>query len=134
MKRFAVARTFAVLFVVAATVVGAANALPPKKVAKLSLTLTASTVDPTTNLYTLTVTGTGYGDPPTIWPSGHLHFVCGNTPGGICNTDLGWKSTGTAQPPPLFETTVVCRSGDVSIQAFDDDNGVKSNKIKGPAC
>ena len=134
MKRFAVAKAFAVLLVVAATVVGAANALPPKKIAKLSLTLTASSVDPTTGQYTLTVTGTGYGDPPTIWPSGHLHFGCSNTPGGICNSDIGWKSTGTAQPPPIFEWTVTCRSGDTYIQAFDDDNAVKSNKIKAPAC
>lgn len=122
-----------VSLVLAAVVAGASEAVPPKHVVKLSITLTASAVDPTTGQYTLTVTGNeGYGG---VWPSGHLHFTCSNQPAGaLCNSDLSWRSTGSVQDPPIYAATVTCRAGDSAIQAFDDDNAVKSNKIKAPAC
>jgi hypothetical protein len=128
------ARALVAAAALALLVAGVAQAVPPKKTPKLSITLTASAVDPTSGQYTLTVTGDGYGTPQAVWPSGHIHFTCGQQAGLICNTDSSWRSAGVLQDPPLFETTVVCRNGDSSIQAFDDDNGIKSNKIKAPTC
>ena len=135
MKRTIVvgARAVVAAAILALLVAGIAQAVPPKKTPKLSITLTASAVD-SSGQYTLTVSGDGYGTPQAIWPSGHIHFTCSQQAGLICNVDKPWRSAGVPQDPPLFETMVVCWSGDSSIQAFDDDNGVKSNKIKAPTC
>ena len=51
------ARALVAAAILSLLVAGIAQAVPPKKTPKLSITLTASAVDPTSGQYTLTVTG-----------------------------------------------------------------------------
>ena len=88
------ARALVAAAILALLVAGVAQAVPPKKTPKLSITLTASAVDPTSGQYALTVTGDGYGSPQAVWPNGHIQFTCDSKAGLICNTDSPWKSPG----------------------------------------
>jgi hypothetical protein len=118
----------AAVAVSATLVVNATATPPPKKVPKLAISIAATNNNNGT--YTLTVTGNdSYG---SFWPNGHIEFACSGPLGSKCSPPLMWRASGVPQEPPIFTTTLSCGNSEVSAQAFDDDNAIKSSKVRIP--
>ena len=128
-RRQAFVLLLAAAVAVSATLVVSATATPPpKKEPKLVISIAATNNNDGT--YTLTVTGNdSYG---SFWPNGHIAFTCSGPLGSKCQPSESWRATGVPQAPPIYTTNLNCGGSEVTAQAFDDDNAIKSGKVKIP--
>jgi hypothetical protein len=136
MKRFLAASLVALLLVALAALValgsrgGAASAAQYQYRDKPSLTLSITEFFPS-NYYTIHVDATNYFSGSE--PGGQLELTCGGTKGSTCGpTPPPWPADAVGPSGSFsFDYTFPCGSNVKSAVAVDND-GVRSNQVKGP--